>query len=126
MKFHGASKQEEPWLTNCGGTENVLAFSKLSGVRHFHYVSTAYVCGERDDVVFENQLDENQKFRNDYERSKFESETMVHAADCFETTTVYRPGVIVGDSETGYTSMYHGLFLYLRLIAMLVPGTKVQ
>jgi thioester reductase-like protein len=124
LKFHGASKQEEPWLTNCGGTKNVLAFSELTGVRHFHYVSTAYVCGEREDIVFENQLDENQNFRNDYERSKFESEKMVHAADCFETTTVYRPGVIVGDSETGYTSTYHGLFLYLRLIAMLVPEQK--
>jgi thioester reductase-like protein len=124
LKFHGENRQEEPWLTNLGGTENVLAFSQACEVRHFHYISTAYVCGKRDDVVFENQLDMNQEFRNDYERSKFTSESLVQAADCFETTTVYRPGVIVGDSENGYTSTYHGLFLYLRLLSMLVPEQK--
>ena len=41
--------------------------------------------------------------------------------DGFRSKTIYRPAVIVGDSETGYTSSYHGLFLYLRLMAMLVP-----
>ena len=124
LKFHGATKQEEPWLTNLGGTEHVLDFARHCEVRHFHYISTAYVCGKRSDVVQEDELNENQEFRNDYERSKFESESLVRAADCFDTTTIYRPAVIVGDSETGYTSTYHGLFLYLRLLAMLVPEQK--
>ena len=44
-----------------------------------------------------------------------------YAAQCFDTTTIYRPAVIAGDSETGYTSTYHGLFLYLRLMAMVIP-----
>jgi nucleoside-diphosphate-sugar epimerase len=29
--------------------------------------------------------------------------------------TVYRPSIIVGDSHTGFTSTYHGLFAVLRL-----------
>ena len=121
LRFHSATRAEEPWRTNLGGTKNVLEFAKSAGVKHFHYISTAYVCGKRDDVVQESELNVNQEFRNDYEVSKFEAETLVQSSDEFETKTIYRPGVVVGDSKTGYTSTYHGLFLYLRLLAMLVP-----
>ena len=121
LSFHGASRASEPWRTNLGGTRNVLAFAKQCDISKLHHVSTAYVCGEQDQLVSENQLDVGQEFRNDYEQSKFEAEQLVHQADGFESKTIYRPAVIVGDSETGYTSTYHGLFLYLRLMAMLVP-----
>ena len=84
-------------------------------------MSTAYVCGNQDQPVAESQLDAGQTFRNNYEQSKFEAEQLVRAAEGFQSKTVYRPAVIVGDSQTGYTSTYHGLFLYLRLMAMLVP-----
>jgi hypothetical protein len=33
--------------------------------------------------------------------------------------TVYRPAVIAGDSQTGYTSTYHGLYHYLKLMSVL-------
>jgi thioester reductase-like protein len=127
LTFHGESRQDEPWVTNVGGTKNVIDFALSAKIEHFHYVSTAYVCGKQNQTVLqsapvlESDLDRQQEFRNDYERSKFESESLVRSTTGFETTTVYRPAVIVGDSKTGYTSTYHGLFLYLRLIAMLVP-----
>ncbi len=124
LQFNGASRDEDPWRTNLGGTKNVLALSKLAEISEFHYVSTAYVCGKRDDLVLENDNDCNQEFRNDYERSKFEAEQLVTASTHFSSTTIYRPAVIVGDSKTGYTSTYHGLFLYLRLLHTLVPQQK--
>jgi thioester reductase-like protein len=124
LKFHGATPDDDPWKTNLRGTANVLDFSRLCDISHFHYISTAYVCGKRDATVFEDDLDVNQEFRNDYEISKFEAEKLVRDSDCFKTKTVYRPAVIVGDSQTGYTSTFHGLFLYLRLMAMLIPEQK--
>ena len=118
LQFNGAGIDEEPWRTNLGGTQNVLQLSRLrTGISHFHYVSTAYVCGQRDSLVCEHELETGQTFRNDYERSKFESEKLVRAATHFATKTIYRPAVIVGDSQTGFTSTYHGLFLYLRLVS---------
>ena len=30
--------------------------------------------------------------------------------------TIYRPGIIVGDSRTGYTSRFHGIYQILRAI----------
>lgn len=122
LRFQGADRKQDPWKTNLTGTQNVIEFSKQSGINHFQYISTAYVCGKREQVVLEEELDVQQEFRNDYEISKFEAEKLIRkSAKHFKSITVYRPGVVVGDSETGYTSTYHGLFLYLRLFAMLVP-----
>lgn len=126
LKFNEAVRSEDPWRTNLNGTRLVLDFAKECGIKHFQYLSTAYVCGKGDQDVYEHELDVEQEFRNDYERSKFEAEKLVHAAEGFETKTIYRPAVIAGDSQTGYTSTYHGLFLYLRLFAMLVPAQRVN
>ena len=39
---------------------------------------------------------------------------------------MYRPAVIAGDSQAGYTNTYHGLFMYRKRLAVLnrntVPG----
>ena len=121
LTFVGVDRAREPWVTNVGGTQNVLNLCRETGVSDLHYVSTAYVCGERKGLIGENQLDVGQGFRNDYERSKFEAECHVRECSWLDDPTIYRPAVISGDSETGYTSTYHGLYLYLRLIAMLVP-----
>lgn len=126
LNFHGASRAHEPWVTNLGGTENLLSTARACEIDHLHYVSTAYVCGVQECTVQESNLVANQSFRNDYEQSKFEAEQLVHNATGFATKTIYRPAVIVGDSQTGYTSTYHGLFLYLRLMALLVPHQQAN
>ena len=96
------------------------------GIPDFHYVSTAYVCGKTTKTVMEDQLDQGQELRNDYEQSKFDAEKLVQSTTGFRNVTIFRPAVIIGDSETGYTSTYHGLFLYLRLISMLVPHQQTD
>ncbi len=121
LKFSGADMNQEPWRTNLGGTKHAIELARIAGIRHFNYVSTAYVCGLRSETIYEDELECGQSFRNDYEHSKFRSELLVHAAEGFDTKTIFRPAVIVGDSTTGYTSTYHGLFMYLRLLATLVP-----
>jgi len=115
LSFKGTSRDEEPWVTNVGGTAHVLELAARAGLRRLHQVSTAYVCGLRTDVVAEADLDVGQEFGNDYERSKAEAERMVRAAPHLDSVTVYRPSIIVGDTVTGYTSTYHGFFAALRL-----------
>lgn len=111
----------EPWRTNLGGAQNALRLTEECDIREMHYLSTAYVCGNRDDYVMESDFDKQQGFRNDYEDSKWHAEKAVRDATHFDSTTIYRPVVISGDSNTGYTSTYHGLYVYLRLFAMLIP-----
>lgn len=115
LTFRGSDRASEPWRTNVGGTRHVLEVCREAGIRHFHHVSTAYVCGLREGTVGEDDLDVGQAFGNDYERSKLEAERLVRGADHLESATVFRPSIIVGDSRTGFTSTYHGLFAVLRL-----------
>ncbi|QJW98197.1 hypothetical protein FTUN_5778 [Frigoriglobus tundricola] len=116
LTFVGADRTGDPWLTNVTGTANVVAACRAAGVRALHYVSTAYVCGRRTDCVYENEPVAADGFRNDYEASKAAAERLVRAADFPEPVTVLRPAVIVGDYATGFTSTYHGLYLYLQFL----------
>jgi len=126
LQFEGTDPQGEPWKSNVLGTRNVVQLCRDLAVDHLHYVSTAYVCGLRQDRVKEDELDIGQQFRNDYERSKYEAETLVRQADFLKTYTVYRPAVVAGDSQTGYTCTYHGLYMYLKLMSILVWNTEPE
>ncbi len=120
LTFH--EEKGEPWRTNVEGTNNVLELCQRTHLTEMHYISTAYVCGRRDDLVMESDLDAGQEFRNDYEKSKFIAEQAVRDAK-FDSLTVYRPVVITGDSRNGYTSTYHGTYLYMKLARMLAQNT---
>jgi len=113
LTFVGKDRTRDPWLSNLTGTANVLDLCRHAGLRELHYVSTAYVCGQRTGLIGEDEFDRGQEFRNDYENCKFEAEKLVRAADFLDRATVYRPAIIVGDSRSGYTTTYHGLYAYL-------------
>lgn len=106
----------EPWSTNLNGTRQVLELCHATDIRELHYVSTAYVCGMREGVILESELNCGQSFRNDYEKSKLQAEQLVRNDPFITNLTVYRPAVIAGDSRTGYTNTYHGLFMYLSTL----------
>lgn len=95
---------------NVDGTANVIAFCQgLGGLRRLHYVSTCYVSGRYDGEFGEEDLDVGQKFYNHYESTKFEAEKLVRAAMADGLpATIYRPGIVVGDSVTGETQKYDG------------------
>lgn len=122
LEFYGEDRNGEPWRTNLGGTRNMINLCRDLKIHDIHYVSTAYVAGMQTERVMEDSLDAGQKFRNDYEESKFLAEKEVRAIDFADHVTVYRPAVISGDSVTGYTNTYHGIYLYLRLMALMIPA----
>lgn len=124
LTFH-SDGTGEPWHTNFHGTQHMLELCDSTGIRKLHYVSTAYVCGLRQGRILETEVDCGQEFRNDYERSKLRAEILVREADFIDELTVYRPAVISGDSQTGYTNTYHGIYLYLRLMALLAPRQPI-
>jgi thioester reductase-like protein len=95
---------------NVDGTANVVAFARQQpALRRFQYVSTCYVSGRHEGLFKEDSLEEGQVFRNHYEVTKYEAEVLVRAAMAEGLpATVYRPGIVVGDSETGETQKYDG------------------
>jgi nucleoside-diphosphate-sugar epimerase len=102
---------------NIAGTHNVLSFARFLNSPHIHYMSTAYVCGQRKGIIRENELNESQKFNNIYESIKCRAEELAqaYAKQHSIKITVYRPSVIVGDSKTGENYSNYGPYGILRI-----------
>lgn len=120
LSFYGTDRNDEPWRSNLGGTENILALCRRAGIRKFHHVSTAYVSGQRTGRCLETELDVGQEPGNDYEASKCQSEQRVRSAQWIDESTVYRPGIIIGDSLNGYTTTFHGFYVPLKVLSILL------
>ena len=118
LTFYGP-RGEEPWTSNVDGTRRILDFCDAAGVSEMHYVSTAYVAGSGK-MFYEHDFDAGQELRNDYEKSKFEAESIVRSADFLKRLTVYRPSIVVGDSVTGFTTTFHGFYAVLKLAHTMV------
>jgi thioester reductase-like protein len=118
---------EEARHINVEGTRRVLDFATgARRLRSLAYVGTAYVAGERADLVRESELHVGQKYRNTYEQTKAEAEALVHSRLGSLPGVILRPSIIVGDSRTGATSsfkmMYWPLKIYARRLWRTVPG----
>ncbi|MDR2643111.1 MAG: SDR family oxidoreductase [Planctomycetaceae bacterium] len=126
LLFQVDEKTNEPYRSNVKGTENVLDFCRETGIRQFHHVSTAYICGLRTDKCFESELDVGQIFGNDYEKSKVASEKLVRSASFLNSFTIYRPAIIIGDSQNGYTSTFHGYYTPLKIVHSFVDTEAID
>jgi thioester reductase-like protein len=103
---------------NVDGTRHVVDFAeRCERLERLSYVSTAYVAGEPRRLFQEDQLDVGQRFRNPYERSKFEAERMVRRRAKRLPIQILRPSIVVGDSRTGRTSSFNVLYAPLRAFA---------
>ena len=118
---------EEARRINVEGTKRILDFATgARELRSFAYVGTAYVAGERSGLVREDELAVGQSYRNTYEQTKAEAESLVRASLLSMPGLILRPSIIVGDSRTGVTSsfkmMYWPLKIYARHLWRTVPG----
>jgi nucleoside-diphosphate-sugar epimerase len=103
---------------NVDGTAEVLRFCADQPVPpRLQYVSACYVSGRYDGVFTEDMLAEGQTFNNHYESTKHAAEVLVRAAiDDGLPGTIYRPGIVVGDSRTGETQKFDGPYLVARFL----------
>ena len=105
--------------TNVQGTAQVLEFASAvqrdHGLGRLAHVSTAYVCGRRKGVIPEDALSTEWGFSSAYEESKCEGERLVQQAKAGLPISVFRPGMIVGDSGTGAIKTFNTFYVPLRL-----------
>jgi len=103
---------------NVDGTGNVLELCAAAGkLERLAYVSTAYVAGLRTGVVYEHELSLGQGFKNHYESTKFQAELWVRERMRQIPTTILRPAIVVGDSQTGETQKFDGPYYLLRTVS---------
>src|ERR1051325_32051 len=102
---------------NAGGTRNVVQLARsIPNLRQFHHVSTCYVAGKREGVILETELKHNAGYRNFYEESKYLAELEVESAKPVLPITIHRPSVVCGDSQTGETGKYDGVYYLIHYL----------
>jgi len=114
---------------NLEGTKAVNEFVRsLKLLKRYNYVSTCYVAGKRTGVIREDELEHDTGFRNFYEETKYLAEAEVEKLKTDLPVTIFRPSVVVGDSESGETAKYDGIYyliLYLRKAPYLLRAVNV-
>jgi thioester reductase-like protein len=112
-----AVKKEIARRVNVEGTRNVNELVKtLPALRRYNYVSTCYVAGKRTGEILETELEHDAGFRNFYEETKYLAELEVERLKNDFPVTIYRPSVVVGDSETGETAKYDGIYSLINYL----------
>ena len=108
--------RENIFRMNLDGTRHMVAFVAQTKEKRLHHLSTAYVAGMRKDLVLEGDPDVGQQFKNPYEESKCRAEVLVQTAQREGRlgASVYRPSIVFGDSRTGRTTHFHGVYAFIR------------
>lgn len=102
---------------NVRGTENINAFVRsLPNLRRYNYISTCYVAGRRTGHILETDLEHDAGFRNNYEETKYLAELSVERIKDELPVTIFRPSVVVGDSQSGETAKYDGIYYLIQYL----------
>ena len=111
-------EKELAYKVNVEGTKNVnRVVERIRNLRRYNYISTCYVAGKRDDRIFERELAHDKGFRNYYEETKHFAEVEVeNLRDKDVPLTIYRPSVVCGDSKTGETAKYDGIYYVITFL----------
>ena len=114
---------EEAERINLQGTVHALEFAREAHekgkLRRFCYFSTAYVAGSLTPIhALEDELTENPAFANAYEATKFLAEKKVREELATGLpATIFRPSIVVGDSERGVIAEFNVIYPFMRLFA---------
>lgn len=110
------------YSVNLEGTKKVNDLVRsLPKLRRYNYISTCYVAGKRLGRILEAELEHDAGFRNYYEETKYLAEVEVEDLKGELPVTIFRPSVVVGDSETGETAKYDGIYYLIQYLRK-APG----
>ena len=103
---------------NVGGTRHALELADALRVGCFHQVSSVAAAGEFHGRFDESMFAEGQDLPSPYHRTKYESEKIVRE-EATVPWRVYRPAVVVGDSQTGVMDKVDGPYYFFPMMKLL-------
>jgi NAD(P)-dependent dehydrogenase (short-subunit alcohol dehydrogenase family) len=110
---------ESQRVANVEGTRNAVELAGSLEVGHFHMVSSIAAAGLYDGTFREDMFDEAEDLDvHPYFRTKHDSEAVVRS-ESEVPWRVYRPGIVVGHSETGEMDKIDGPYYFFKLIRRL-------
>ena len=113
-----AADEDAMERANTEGTRHVIEFANSIEVGRFHHTSSIAVAGLYKGVFQEDMFDEGQKLPHAYHRTKYESERLVRE-QIQARTLIFRPGIVVGHSETGVMDKIDGPYYFFKLLQKL-------
>ncbi|HLM86940.1 MAG TPA: SDR family oxidoreductase [Solirubrobacteraceae bacterium] len=109
---------ERNTAVNVGGTTHAVELARALDAQHLHHVSSIAVAGTYKGTFNEEMFDEGQRLPSPYHRTKYESERIVREQP-YVAWRVYRPGIVVGDSQTGEMDKIDGPYYFFKAIQRL-------
>ncbi|MGI9557264.1 MAG: SDR family oxidoreductase, partial [Solirubrobacterales bacterium] len=112
MEADAAAQQ----VANVDGTRHMVGFAHSAEASRVHMVSSIAAAGLFKGTFHESMFDEAQELdAHPYFRTKHDSEAIVRN-ECDRPWRVYRPGIVVGHSETGEMDKIDGPYYFFNLI----------
>src|ERR1700704_2611183 len=109
---------EQNETLNVQGTRHAVELANAIDAGIFHHTSSVAAAGLYKGLFREDMFDEGQKLPSAYHRTKFESEKIARE-DVKGAWRVYRPGIVVGHSQTGEMDKIDGPYYFFKLIQKL-------
>jgi NAD(P)-dependent dehydrogenase (short-subunit alcohol dehydrogenase family) len=110
-----SADEESQVQVNIEGTRNVVEFAKAIDAGHLHHVSSIAAAGLYEGVFREDMFEEAEGLDHPYFMTKHESEKIVRK-ESKVPWTVYRPAMVVGDSNTGEMDKIDGPYYFFKVI----------
>src|SRR5690606_23033540 len=104
--------------TNIEGTRHALKLAGELEAGCFHHVSSIAAAGLYDGTFYEDMFEQAGELANAYLQTKHESEGLVRK-ECPVPFRIYRPSMVVGDSENGEMDKVDGPYYFFKLIQKL-------
>jgi len=105
-------------VSNVDGTRHAVAFANQVGAAVFQHVSSIAAAGLYEGVFREDMFEEADNLDHPYFATKHEAEKIVRN-EVRGAWRVYRPGLVVGDSNTGEMDKIDGPYYFFKLIQRL-------
>ena len=107
---------ESQRVANVEGTRHMVELAETVKAGHVHMVSSIAAAGLYQGTWTEDMFEEAQELdTHPYFLTKHESEAVVRE-ECSRPWRVYRPGIVVGHSETGEMDKVDGPYYFFKLI----------
>jgi NAD(P)-dependent dehydrogenase (short-subunit alcohol dehydrogenase family) len=107
--------EETNVTSNVDGTRHAVELANAIEAGIFHHTSSIAAAGMYKGLFREDYFDEGQRLPSAYHRTKFESERIART----QTTVpwrVYRPAIVVGNSQTGEMDKIDGPYYFFKAI----------
>jgi NAD(P)-dependent dehydrogenase (short-subunit alcohol dehydrogenase family) len=110
-----AASTESQIGANVDGTRHAVQLAEALKAGCFHHVSSIAVAGLYPGVFREDMFAEAEDLDHPYFRTKHDAEALVRK-ECRRPYRIYRPGVVIGHSQTGEMDKIDGPYYFFRAL----------